>query len=252
MADPQEPYSTPPPPPDSATVPPKQGMSTGAKVAIGCGILLVLIIIGIVVATVAGGLFLKNKADDLSGGLEEQERATTLVDELEREHPFTPPADGAVDAGRAETFFAVTDDAWESMQEWVEEMDTRETDIEERGGEAGIGDVMAGMRGLGGARVAVAEALDEHEMPPSEYLWTGLTLIRAYESLDRPAGEGGEPPANLELAAQHRAELEELASGDQSGSDKSAVLGIAWTWANEGTTRALGWDTLGQYAPQSP
>lgn len=251
MVDAYETPSTPPPPPDSA-LPPKQGMSTGVKVAIGCGILLALVVIGIVVATVAGGLFLKNKAEDFSGGLEEQERASTMVAELEEEHPFTPPADGAVDGGRAETFFEVTDDAWESMQEWVEEMESRGQDIEERGGEAGFGDAMAGMRGLGGARVAVAEALADHEMPASEYLWTGLSLIRAYEGLDQPAEETGVPPANLELAAEHRAELEELASGDQAGSDKSAVLGIAWTWASEGTTRALGWDTLGQYVPQSP
>lgn len=243
MPDPQTPPSTPPSP---ATPPPKQGMSTGAKVAIGCGILAVLAIVGIIVAIVAGGMFASKKLDELGGGLEAQQQAAETVHELEREHPFRPPPDGIVNADRAQTFFDVTDDAWEGMQDWVDEMVERSEDIESRGGQAGVRDAMAGLQGLGRSRVALTEALADHDMPVSEYLWTGTTLAHAYGSLDRPSGSGGVPPENLEIAADNRDRLAEIAEEDSGG--RAVVLGIAWTLATtEGVTSSIpGLDTLGR------
>lgn len=244
MEDPRTPSS---PPPSSVPPTTRQGMSTGAKVAIGCGILAVLAIVGIVVAIVAGGMFLENKVDEFGGGLEAQQQAAETVHELEREHPFTPPQDGIVPADRAQTFFDVTDDAWEGMQEWVADMERRDEDIESRGGEAGLGDAMAGLQGLGRSRIALTDALADHDMPVSEYLWTGTTLAHAYSSLDQPAGSSRVPPENLEIAAENRDRLAEIAQdGDSSG--PAVVLGIAWTLAtSEGVTNAIpGLDTLGR------
>jgi hypothetical protein len=228
--------------------PTKQGMSTGAKVAIGCGILAVLAIVGIVVAIVAGGMFASRKLDELGGGLEAQQQASETVQELEREHPFTTPQDGVVREDRAETFFAVTDDAWEGMQEWVADMEERSEEIDRGGGEAGFRDAMAGLQGLGRSRVALTEALADHEMPVSEYLWIGTTLAHAYSRLDQPAASSGVPAENLEIAAENRDRLADIAddSGDQSG--RAVVLGIAWTLAaSEGVTSSIpGLDTLGR------
>src|SRR5688500_13948947 len=144
MADVRDP-SVPPPPGPAAGPPPKK-MSTGAKVAIGCGILAVLVIVVLVIMTVAGGMFLKKKAGDLTGGLEAQQQASERVQALEREHPFTAPPDGVVGEDRAETFIAVTNDAWEAMHESMEEVAERGEEIEEGGGEAGFGDAMAGLQ----------------------------------------------------------------------------------------------------------
>jgi hypothetical protein len=222
-------------------------MSTGAKVAIGCGILAVLAIVGVIVAIVAGGMFASRKLDELGGGLEAQQQAAETIHELERDHPFTPPQDGVVREDRAETFFDVTDAAWEGMQEWVADMEDRTADIEARGGEAGVRDAMAGLQGLGRSRVALTEALADHDMPVSEYLWVGTTLAHAYGRLDQPAATSGVPAENLEIAAEHRDRLADLAEdGDASG--RAVVLGIAWTLAtSEGVTSSIpGLDTLGR------
>jgi hypothetical protein len=242
-----EPSSSAPPPPP----PPRQGMSTGVKIAIGCGAALVLLVVVLIVAGVAGGLFIKNKAEDFAGGMEAQEEASETIRNLEEEHPFTAPSDGVVGDDRAATFFEVTDDAWERMEDDMQDLAERGEEIEESGDEAGFGDVMAGMRGLGQSRVVLAQALDDNEMPVSEYLWTGLVLMRAYENLDRPAEETGVPVANLDVAADHRAELAELSDGGDDGApDKSTVFGMAWTWGmSEEAVQTMGWDTLGQYAP---
>ena len=242
MTEPQ----TPVPPSSPATPPPpKRGMSTGAKVAIGCGILTVIAIVVVIVAIVAGGMFVSKKANEFTGGMEAQQEASERIQELEREHPFTPPQDGIVTGDRADRFFAVTDDAWEGMQEWVEEMRERGEDIEDRGGEAGLGDAMAGLQGLGRSRVALAEALADHDMPVSEYLWTGMALSHAYASIDQPAGSSGVPTENVELARENRERLAELAEGSEDS--KAVVLAIAWTLAtSEGVTSSIpGLDTLG-------
>ncbi|HUP01283.1 MAG TPA: hypothetical protein VM737_07180 [Gemmatimonadota bacterium] len=227
-------------------------MSTGVKIAIGCGVAAVLVVVLLIVAGVAGGLFLKDKAEDFAGGIEAQEEANETIRRLEEEHSFSPPEDGVIDVGRAETFFEVTDDAWERMRDDMEDIAEREQASEERGGEPGLRDMMAGVRGLGRSRVALAEALEDHDMPVSEYLWTGLMLMRAYENLNRPADESGVAVENLEIAADHRAELADLASGPDDGGppDRSFVLGMALTWGmSEEAVRTIGWDTLGVYAP---
>jgi hypothetical protein len=221
-------------------------MSTGAKVAIGCGILALLVIIGIVVAIVAGGMFASRKLDEFSGGFEAQQEASETVQELEREHPFTPPADGIVRPDRAEKFFDVTDDAWEDMREWVDEMRERGEDIDSRGGQAGFGDAMAGLQGLGRSRVALSEALEGNDMAVSEYIWTGMTLAHAYAALDQPPETSGVPAENLALAGEHRERLAEMADGDEA-EGRGMVLAIAWTLAtSEGITSSIpGLDTLG-------
>ena len=245
MADVHDP-SVPSSPTPGGSPAPKKAMSTGTKVAIGCGIAAVLAIVVVVIAMVAGGMFLKDKADDMVGGFEAQEEASQKVQELEREHPFTAPADGIVDPDRAETFLAVTNTAWEKMREDMEDLAERGESIEESGGEAGFGDAMAGVQTLGRSRVAIAEALDEHEMPVSEYIWLGMELTRAYQAIDMAPEQSGVPAPNLEIAREHREELAEIVQeqdGERIG--KGAVLGMAWTWAtSEGVSPALGWDTL--------
>lgn len=232
---------------DGPAPPPKQGMSTGAKVAIGCGIVALLAIVAVVVLVGVGGFFVKRQVDEFAGGVEAQQEASETFDELAREYPFTAPDDGVVGENRAERFFAVTDATWDEIEDWAGEMRERGERVDARGGDPGVGDMMAGVRGigeLGRARAALAEALDEHEMSPGEYVWTGMALVSAYEDLD--AGTPTAPAANVALAREHRAELAEIAESDEGGgTGKGMVLALAWTTGHaEEMYRGLGIDTL--------
>lgn len=227
------------PPPSSSSpqepappAPPKKGMSTGVKVAIGCGVLAVVVVVGIVIASIAGGMFLRSKAQEWSGDIEGQAEAGAVIDRLEAEHPFSSPADGVVDPARAERFFAVTDLAWQQIEPEWDDLEERGREIGDRGGEASVGDVIAGVRGLTHARAAIAKALDEQEMPVSEYVWVGFALTRAYRALGSDQNQRGidpdVPQANLDLAARYRDELLEISGGGPTPG-KSSVLGLAVT-----------------------
>jgi len=228
------PSPSPPSPEDLPSgAPAKKGMSTGVKVAIGCGVLAVVVVVGIVIASIAGGMFLRRKAEELTGGIEDQAEIGAVIDRLEAEHSFSPPAEGIVNPARAERFFAVTDLAWQRIEPEWDDLEERGREITSRGGEAGVGDVFAGVRGLTHARTAIAEALDQYEMPVSEYVWVGFALTRAYRALEstdqgRQGADRGVPQSNLDLAARYRDQLAEV-SGAGATAGKSVVLGLAVT-----------------------
>jgi hypothetical protein len=208
------------------------------KVAIGCGIVLLLALI--LMGTCLG--FLTKKVSDVGESVvesaEQHEEANRTIAELEREHPFTPPADGVLDEENVDRFFAATDDAWERIEEWAEDLHERGERIDQAGGEAGFRDAMAAMRGLSDARLALVEALDEHDLSPAAYLWTGRALIQAGEA--EAGGGGGVPERNLEIARQHRDRIAELR---QAGGDAEPGRGSVFALAS--VVLAEGWRGAG-------
>jgi hypothetical protein len=133
MTDMSTPSSSSPQDPGSPP-PPKKGMSAGAKLAIGCGVLAVVVVVGIVIASIAGGMFLRRKAEEWSSDIEGQTEAGAVIDRLEADHRFSRPADGVVDAARAERFFAVTDLAWRQIEPEWDDLEQRGREIGDRGG----------------------------------------------------------------------------------------------------------------------
>ncbi len=229
-----------------------QGMSTGKKLAIGCGVLVALGVLAVVALVGVGGFMLKDRAEDFVGGMEEQgqaqEEASRILERLQEEHPFEVPEDGVVEERQARRFFATTDAAWEELEQWAEELETLDQRMEDRES-PGVSDLMAGMRSMGQlarSRLVLAEALEEQDMAPSEYLWTGLALTRAYRSLEAGGTDSGVPEENLELAREYRDELAALSDDDDEATDKGAVLALAMFWGmgDLETWEVMGFDTL--------
>jgi hypothetical protein len=239
------PPSTPPPPggppgavpppvstePPGTIPPPRKGLSTGMKVAIGCGVALLLLLIVLFAFFGLAARFVGNKVDDFETAMQDQERAGERAEELEREHAFTPPPDGTLEEGVVDKFFAVTDDTWEEIEDWARDMGERSRRMEAEGSEAGFGDAMAGLRGMAGGRAALVEALDEHDMAPSAYVWTGFQLMHAHEAVKSGGTGAGMPERNLEIARAHAdrlAELEDEGDGGEAG--KGVVLAMAYMY----------------------
>lgn len=233
--------------PDSTNGEAKSGMSTGKKVAIGCGVLVLLAVLAVGAAVTVGGLFLKDRAETFVEGIEEQgraqEEAGAIVEELRAEYPFDPPEDGVVGQDRARRFLAVTDEAWGELEAWADDLDALEERMEGRESPR-VSDIMAGMENMGRlarSRLVLAQAMEEHDMPPEEYIWTGLALSRAYENLDSGSSDPGVPEQNMDVARRHREELAEIVE-ETGDTDRGAVLGLAVFW---GMTDMSAWEAMG-------
>lgn len=223
-----------------------EGLSTAAKVGLGCGgcLLVVVAVVGIVVAL--GGGWLSRQVEDLAGTAERQAEATETLDRLRRDHAFRPPEDGAVDRDRARRFFGVTDAAWREMRDWAAELEELGRELEDR--EARLTDVGALMEGydkLAESRVVLARALEEHDMPLAEYLWTGNALRRAHGAVEEGAVGEEVPAATRSVIREHEREMEELVGdADQPGKQMVLFFAAAWGSAEEGLQGMPGLDTL--------
>ena len=85
-------------------------MSTGGKIALGCGIAAVLGMIAMVVTIGFGAFWLKGKAEEMTGGLEGFTQKAEEIQEWESKanaNPFRAPADGTIAEDRLLKFLDV-------------------------------------------------------------------------------------------------------------------------------------------------
>ncbi len=228
--------------PDGAPSGARPRLPGGVKVLIGC---LGLLGIGFVVAAAllgVGGFALKRGLESAAGSIDEHREAGEILTRLEREHPFSVPDDGALSDASVARFLAVTEQAWEGMRPWVEEIAA----IDERRaqGTPRLRDALGGVKALGGvarSRVELARALDAEAVSLGEYVWTGTALQRALEVL-----EGGRPAAtvperNVALAREYAATLPDLPR-DDPGPQSAFILATLWARAELPDWGRLGLD----------
>jgi hypothetical protein len=228
--------------------PPRRGLSTGAKVLVGCGGIALLFVIGTAVVLFLVGGQLVEWARDVTAGVESQVEADERMDRLRAAHPFQVPTGGEVSEAQAAGFLAVTDDVWAEVRSWAHELD--ELAVELRNEDGSIASLSAGLRSLrqlGEVRLALAEVLERHGVSPDAYLWTGLALTRAHRELEEPVDRRTAPEANLQLAERMRAELDPLFRPSDEDPVTPAVafhLAAAFARMEGGVWHGFGLDTL--------
>lgn len=218
--------------------PAKRPMPTGMKLAIGCIVVFFAAIALLTVVLGAGGFWLKGKADKLVGGLEDrveaQAEATTILDRLAMEFPFTPPSDGRIAPQSAERFFEATDLAWVDLRPLMSDMAKLSDRADEQ---AGLREAILTIRASSefvGSRVHLARALDRAGLSLNEYIWTGSALRRAWN--DSSTLAGSLPPgnsvanANIELARNYGDRLSETDPAGETA-NPFKVLDLAITWS---------------------
>ncbi len=199
--------------------PRREGLSTGAKIGIGCGVLVLLVLIAVGTLVV----YAQRTFERESGGSKAQLEATETLERLVAEYPFTPPDDGIVQTDQAWKFITVTDEVWREAEPWMEELNDffRESAREEDRSLVRL--VGTGLRSAGKlmrVRVVLAESLERHQVSSEEYAWVGAALVEAYRATADSMGSDV-PEANLELARTYETELATIAGSDQ-------MLGKEW------------------------
>jgi hypothetical protein len=173
-------------------------LGTGAKVAIGCGI--AVVVGGVMLAAVVfGGLWwAKGKAEQFTG-------RETQIEELKKKAnavPFTEPADGLVREERLVKFLDIRRrvfDVYAKHKDELEAMNKKK--------QADFSDVTRGLGVLAEVRLAQAQALADVGMGEDEYRFI---LQQVYKTASEAANV---PPSNIALFRKHDAEIKEYAMG---------------------------------------
>jgi hypothetical protein len=190
-------------------------LGTGAKVAIGCGI--AVVVGGVMLAAVVfGGLWwAKGKAEQFTG-------RETQIEELKKKAnavPFTEPADGLVNEERLVKFLDVRRrifDVYAKHKDELEAMNKKK--------QADFSDVTRGLGVLAEVRLAQAQALADVGMSEAEYHFLIQQVYKSFWASEAakvsPAPGGGAavptldvPPANIALFRKHEAEIKHYAMG---------------------------------------
>lgn len=211
-------------------------MSTGAKVGLGCGGCLVVILAAVGITVALGGGWIAQRAGEVVDGLQQQTEAqaeaTELLERLEREHPFEPPAEPTLEPEQARRFFRVTDSAWEELGSWAGELEELERRIEERDpGLTDVGAVAEGFGKLAESRLVLARALEEEEVSLDEYVWTGSALIAVHEAMERDE-DPGVPEGTREVIRERRSVVEEMAGDRDDEIGRELVFQLAGMWSS--------------------
>jgi hypothetical protein len=155
-------------------------MKTWAKVGIGCLVVLVLAcIISAAVFFFAGG-WVKNKIKSATGDLAEMGKSAAVMNKLNADYPFTPPADGEVNESRLQAYISVCNEAKPAVDAygaWIKSHEGQE--------HGKLSDVKEAVTHMGAAAKAIGDALKSHRMSPKEFSWIGRTMDEA--SREQPA-----------------------------------------------------------------
>ena len=192
--------------------------------AIGClGVLVVLAVAG-------GGIAwfkVIKPGMEFAGGIAELGREYSELNEsIDNRSGFTPPAEGELNEDRFQRFLAaqrqMRNELEGRLSELQEKYESLEDEIDERGGQASLGDMMAAYGDLTGllidAKRAQVEALNSQNFSLQEYTWVRDQVYRAIgesvavAAVSNGAGGGGEyetsiPEATREMVEPHREEL---------------------------------------------
>jgi hypothetical protein len=202
-------------------------------------VVLVVVLGLILLVGFAGYKSLQSTGARLYESSETMDRGLRHLDGLEYMHPFTPPDDGTVPEERAAIFEAVTADAYVAMKGDLRKLNDLDTgDEDDRPSLRAMAD---GIGALGGMTLALGQTLSRHDMALSEYLWTGLQLLRGAGHMGGIWDASDVPPAPasvVEVAGRHRALLDEIRN----------VTGDSVEGVTAGTVYWMGWGM----APHSP
>ncbi len=166
-------------------------MTTGAKIAIGCGIAVVVAGIAAVVTIGMGAYWIKGKVEQTAGDLSKRTQELETYQKKANANPFTRPADGVIQEPRLLKFLEVRKGVHS-----VYEMHRAEFEGMKDKKEPSLSDVVTVGGILLEARIALVKSLAAVGMSEEEY---HFIVQQVYQSAWASAAqkEGGQQPADV-------------------------------------------------------
>lgn len=198
----------------------------GRKVAIGCGVVFLLLLLA---GAGVAWYFVGGPAARVVGAVRDVQRIETIRDGIQHTGAYQPPQDGVLSEGQVDRYLAVQRSMIDRLEGRVETLRERYEAIDQRGGNPTPGELAQAWADTTGLLVEATEAqvdaLNANDFSLDEYRWVrGQVLAAAgftvptYDVTDL-AGEGPSDPAvglatgavpetNVEIVAPHREEIE--------------------------------------------
>ena len=187
-------------------------MGTAGKIAIGCGI--AVLVAGIVAVVALGGLafWAKGKVEDLTS---EQNKIEELRRKANANH-FTPPADLGISEDRLQKFLEVRKHVYGVYDRHKQELDEMG-----RKKQGDFGDVRKGFALINELRLAQAQGLADVGMSEDEYrflveqIYKSMWASEASRSgnASPAAADSSVPPANVALFRKYEPDIKKYAMG---------------------------------------
>lgn len=191
-------------------------MTTGAKIAIGCGCVALLGAAAVFAVVGVGAWWAKGKVEQASVGLE---KMTALSEEIERfqkqanANPYAPPADGVIPEARFLKFMDVRKQVYTVYERHEKELLDIQKTAESPTDKLTLsqlwsaGGTLAELAGT--IRLAQMKALAAAAMSEAEYRDIQMAVYQSAWASE--AGSGSVPNANAELFRRHQADINKYA-----------------------------------------
>jgi hypothetical protein len=204
-------------------------MSTGAKVAIGCGIVAVLGMVVLVAVIGVGAFWAKGKVEEMAGGLEGMTEKSEEIDRWQEEanaNPYSPPPDGVIREERLVKFLGVRKSVYSIYEEHRAELERLAEQAKKN--EASLSHTLSGMGRLAGLatdiRLAQVKALAEVGMSEDEYRAIQMAVYKSAWASEVEEKTGQLPAeAMREQAEQLPGEAREAIEEAQASSGADVV-----------------------------
>jgi hypothetical protein len=161
-------------------------VTTGVKIAIGCGVALILGIMVVAVAVFSGAYWLKGKTEEFTGNENRIEELQTKANAT----PFERPADGVIREDRLLKFLDIRKrvfSVYEKHRPALEAMGQKK--------EGDFGDVTKGFSVINEIRMAQAQALADVGMSEDEYQFLVEQVYKTAWAVEVAKATGGKTPS---------------------------------------------------------
>ncbi len=178
-------------------------MSGAAKIAIGCGVVVVMGGVVLVGAVVGGAYWVKGKASTFVASAEKVEK---LREEAEA-NPFTPPADGILQESRLDAYLTVRKSQTAFLDGRSGQIAAANKRLSVPGATASFSDIAEGAKFIGDLQQNFYGALAAEKMSHAEYRWIVFEVYRAEFASEVENKNEGKTPSQVTTEAADSARL---------------------------------------------
>jgi hypothetical protein len=204
-------------------------MGTGAKIALGCGCLVLLAGAAVVGVVGVGAFWAKSKVSEMAGGLDKMQAKTEAIASWEKKaaaNAYTAPADGVIAEARLLKFLEARKQVFAVYQQYEPQFKEMQAKHDTAGKEVTFTDAMSGLGKVADlfaeVRLTHMKALAEAGMNPDEYRDIQMAVYKSAWAAEALKSSGRMPS---EAVVEGQKQMQEAMQKGLSEAQKQGVPG---------------------------